>query len=168
MYMKKKIIIALIIVLLAFVTLIVALKWNDQDCDSMAKLFAENKEAFQNAATIMLNQHCDEGMRILAEDPKNDRVTVVQIGSLYFETTNRRYPNEVYEELYAALEPLFEKKFVDGIAFDSIHIQFCVRLYMGEEASIIYTTDGKPGGSFPTIEEQRMLEENWYAFVCHD
>ena len=166
--MKKLLLIVIVLVFLAFATLIVDVKLNKVDCDDLEKIFAENKEAFQNAATVMLNQHCEKGILILTEDPQNDRTIVAQVGNLYFETVHHRYPDEVYEEIYAAVEPLFEKKLVDGISFASSTIQFCVQLYIGVESSLIYTTDGKPSGSFPDIEEQRLLEENWYAFVCHD
>lgn len=166
--MKKKVLVVTVgILFVAFIGLIFTCTTR-YSCTSMEKLFANDKLLFHNAAETLLDHSCDGGIRIRKEDPQNELVTVVQVGELFIETEGAAFSSETYEEIYAAVAPLFAKNLVTGIAGGSVQIQFAINSYMGEESSIIFTTNNKPRGSFPTLVEQRMLEENWYAIICQD
>ena len=166
--MKKKALIVTVGILFVVLLGTIFIGTTRYSCTSMEKLFANDKLLFHNAAETLLDHPCDGGIRIRKEDPQNELVTVVQVGELFIETEGATFSSDINEEIYAAVAPLFEKNYVTGIAGGSGQIHFAINSYMGEESSIVFSTNNKPRGSFPTLIEQKKLEENWYAIICQD
>lgn len=167
--MKKAHFLFLIFPLVVF--LFIAFLYSRQmklSCDSLEEIYLKNQDIFEKAASELLAVPASKGLWINKQCHIDEDWYVVQIDQLHFVSTEDYLDEAVCENLYKTVEPLFSKVKIDGIAYGPNQIQFCIKLDMGYESSIIYTYSGKePAASF-VIFEKRKINDNWYAVVAHD
>ena len=165
----------LIIAVAVFILLAIFLSLNNDplqlSCDDLAVLFAQNKGSFENAAELISAYPCDRTLWIDREDPCDDRLVTIQVEELYFCFARNALSltAEDCKKLYDAVEPLFSNAGIEGIAYGTFQIQFCVASSYGVEFNIIYVySEYGPDGSFSHTKEERLLAPNWYALISND
>lgn len=167
-------IIAGLLVIFLVLLVIVRLNIKYHTAEDLEEIFLEKQEAFCEAKNVLLDICLKHNSEIsiskknhFAQSPDSGR-HIVQVGSLYFISSDDPYSQEEYKRMYDATQDILLSNDLYGISGDTKEIGFGAYFSRGIHCVIIYRADGNQPKVGMAIRDQLELGDGWYAIISTD